>query len=115
MNAALSRGRQESVYTRGPGKTPSAGVVFNNARKVFKAIGTLQRYAGMAAWLGMRQMPSLDAVAESLGRRAGMEPWLAHGVPQRGGVPGGMEIAQNLLYELTAACVPALRAHRVAR
>lgn len=61
------------------------------------------------------QLPSLHAVADSLGRRAGMEPWLAQGVPQRGGVPAGMVIVQNLFYELTSACVRALRAHRVAR
>lgn len=92
-------------------KTLWAGVLLRTRGTVFTTIDALRRNAGMAALLGMRQLPSSSAVADWLRRLAGVELRHPHGEPQRGGVADGVEITQNLFYELTAEGMRATRAY----
>ena len=90
-------------------KTLWAAVLLNNGRTVFSTIDDLRHNAGVAAMLGMQQLPSSSAVADWLRRLAGVELRHQHGTPRRTGVAGGLDGAQNLFCELTAECLRALR------
>lgn len=92
-------------------KTLWTAVLLHHGQTVFSTIDDLRHNAGVAALLGMQQLPSSRAVADWFRRLAGVELRHQHGTPRRGGAAGGLDGVQNLFYELTAECLRALQPH----
>ena len=80
-------------------------VLLRGSQTVLETIDALRRNAGLVALLGMKEMPSSTAVADWLRRLAEVE---LRG-KERSGCEGGLEMVQNLFYEIAERVLRELR------